>query len=82
MAPDYAADLSVPIFDRGRNAKRKGDRLMYIVQCSYVSTYNYYYYVSFVLFKLDFPKAPCAFFKKRFSIRLREIINELNFNNC
>ena len=27
VATDYAADFSVPILDRGRNAKRKGDRL-------------------------------------------------------
>ena len=26
VAPDYAADLSVPIMDCDRNAKRKGDR--------------------------------------------------------
>ena len=27
-APEYAADLSVPILDRGRNVNRQGDRLL------------------------------------------------------
>ena len=41
--PDYAADLSVPILDRGRNGKTKGDRLLdhVIVQCTCVKP-NYY----------------------------------------
>ena len=34
VAPGYAADLFVPILDRGRNAKRKGDRLLDHVQCA------------------------------------------------
>ena len=36
VEPDYAADLSVPILDRGRNAKRRGDRLFdhVHVQCT------------------------------------------------
>ena len=35
VAPDYAADLSVQILDRGRNEKRKEDQLLdyVIVQC-------------------------------------------------
>ena len=36
VTPDYAADLSVPILDRGQKAKRKGDRLLFDVQCTYV----------------------------------------------
>ena len=36
VALDYAANLSVPILDRGRNAKRKGDRLLDCVQCMYM----------------------------------------------
>ena len=36
VAPDYAANLSVSILDRGRNAKRKGDRLLDHVQCACV----------------------------------------------
>ena len=36
VAPDYAAYLSVPILDRGQNAKRKGDRLLEHVQCTCV----------------------------------------------
>ena len=43
VAPDYAADLSIPILDHGRNAKRKEDRLLDHVQCTCtilrVSTY-------------------------------------------
>ena len=34
VAPDYAADLPVPIMNRGRNANRKGDRLLDHVQCT------------------------------------------------
>ena len=37
VAPDYAADLSVPRLDRcGQNAIRKGDRLLDHVQCTCV----------------------------------------------
>ena len=43
VALDYAADLSVPILDRGRNAKRKGDRLLNHVHCTvYMNRPNYY----------------------------------------
>ena len=39
VAPDYATDFSVPILDRGRNAKRKRDRLLdHIVYTVHVST--------------------------------------------
>ena len=34
VVPDYAADLSVSILDRGRNSKRKGDRLLHHVHCT------------------------------------------------
>ena len=38
VAPDYAADLFVPILDRGRNAKERefGSSTMYTVQCTCV----------------------------------------------
>ena len=36
VAPDYAADLSVTILDRDRNAERKGDRLLDHVHCTCV----------------------------------------------
>ena len=39
VAPDYAKDLSVSILDRGRNAKRKGDRLLdHVLYSVHVST--------------------------------------------
>ena len=45
VAPDYAADLSVPILDRGRNAKEReiGSSTMYTgtVQCTYICRLNY-----------------------------------------
>ena len=34
VEPDYAVYLSVPILDHGRNAKRKGDKLLDNVQCT------------------------------------------------
>ena len=50
IAPDYAAYLSVPILDSGRNAKRNGDRLLDHVQCACVDLIMiiniYYQYVS------------------------------------
>ena len=39
VAPDYAADLYVPILDRGRNAIRKGDRLLDHVHCTLYSVH-------------------------------------------
>ena len=40
--PDYAADLSIPILDCGRNAKRKGDQLLDHVHCTmYMCRPNY-----------------------------------------
>ena len=42
VALDYAADLSVPILDRGRNARKKGDRLLYHVPTVYMCRPNYY----------------------------------------
>ena len=36
VASYYAADLSVPISARGRNAKRKGDRLIIIIIIIYI----------------------------------------------
>ena len=36
VVPDYAADLSVPILDSGRNAKRKEDWLINHVEYTYV----------------------------------------------
>ena len=44
VAPTYAADLSVPILDHGRKAKRKGDRLIDLVQCTCVDLIIIIYY--------------------------------------
>ena len=44
VAPDYATDLSIQILDRGRNAKRKGDRLLDHVYTVFMCRPNYYYF--------------------------------------
>ena len=44
VEPDYAADLSVPMLDSGRNAKTKEDRLLNHVQFLIGYSFRDYYF--------------------------------------
>ena len=55
VAPDYAEDLNVRIFNRGRNAKGKGDRLLDREQCTCVDLIIIIIYRYIRLFFWDFP---------------------------
>ena len=72
VAPDYASDLSVPILDRGRNAKERE------IGSSTMCRPNYYNYYIFNVFKRIPPSDPHVKIVRILDLKMRILNSALN----